>query len=94
MDQIGKFIASAVVMFLFMFSLIFCFDSPHTDQYPFGQCKRAVLGRTPLAHQSERRQAMKRPLNKQGGSLVTDIEVKICLKYWILNKHYDGYRFF
>lgn len=28
MDQIGKFIASAVVMFLFMFSLIFCFDSP------------------------------------------------------------------
>ncbi len=27
----------------------------HTDQYPFGQCKRAVLGRTPLAHQSERR---------------------------------------
>lgn len=27
MDQIGKFIASAVVMFLFMFSLIFCFDS-------------------------------------------------------------------
>lgn len=30
MDQIGKFIASAMVMFLFMFSLIFCFDSPHT----------------------------------------------------------------
>ena len=30
MDQIGKFIASAVVMFLFMFSLIFCFDSPDT----------------------------------------------------------------
>lgn len=28
MDQIGKFIASAVVMLLFMFSLIFCFDSP------------------------------------------------------------------
>jgi len=27
MNQIGKFIASAVVMFLFMFSLIFCFDS-------------------------------------------------------------------
>ena len=30
MEQIGKFIASAMVMFLFMFSLIFCFDSPHT----------------------------------------------------------------
>lgn len=30
MNQIGKFIASAVVMFLFMFSLIFCFDSPDT----------------------------------------------------------------
>lgn len=28
MEQIGKFIASAVVMFLFMFSLIFCFDCP------------------------------------------------------------------
>lgn len=28
MDQIGKFITSTVVMFLFMFSLIFCFDSP------------------------------------------------------------------
>lgn len=28
MDSIGKFITSAVVMFLFMFSLIFCFDSP------------------------------------------------------------------
>lgn len=27
MDQIGKFIASSVVMFLFMFSLMFCFDS-------------------------------------------------------------------
>lgn len=30
MDQIGKFIASAVVMFLFMFSLLFFFDSPDT----------------------------------------------------------------
>ncbi len=30
MDQIGKFIASVVVMFLFMFSLIFCFDPPDT----------------------------------------------------------------
>lgn len=30
MNQIGKFIASAVVMFLLMFSLIFCFDSPDT----------------------------------------------------------------
>ena len=30
MDKIGKFIASAMVMFLFMFSLIFCFDSPDT----------------------------------------------------------------
>ena len=30
MDQIGKFIASTVVMFLFMFSLIFCFDPPNT----------------------------------------------------------------
>lgn len=30
MDRIGKFIASAVVMLLFMFSLIFCFDSPDT----------------------------------------------------------------
>ena len=30
MDKIGKFIASAMVMFLFMFSLIFCFDSPGT----------------------------------------------------------------
>lgn len=28
MDPIGKIIVSAVVMFLFMFSLIFCFDSP------------------------------------------------------------------
>ncbi len=28
MDQIGKAILSAVVVFLFMFSLIFCFDSP------------------------------------------------------------------
>jgi predicted membrane protein len=28
MEQIGKFITSTVVMFLFMFSLIFCFDSP------------------------------------------------------------------
>ena len=30
MDQIGKFIVSTVVMFLFMLSLIFCFDSPNT----------------------------------------------------------------
>lgn len=30
MNQIGKFIVSAVVLFLFMFSLIFCFDSPYT----------------------------------------------------------------
>lgn len=30
MDKIGKFIASGAVMFLFMFSLIFCFDSPDT----------------------------------------------------------------
>ena len=30
MEQIGKFIASAVVLFLFMFCLIFCFDSPDT----------------------------------------------------------------
>lgn len=30
MNKIGKFIASAIVMFLFMFSLIFCFDSPDT----------------------------------------------------------------
>lgn len=30
MNQIGKFIVSAVVMFLFMFRLIFCFDSPDT----------------------------------------------------------------
>lgn len=30
MDLIGKFIVSAVVMILFMFSLIFCFDSPDT----------------------------------------------------------------
>ena len=30
MDQIGKFLASAVVLLLFMFSLIFCFDSADT----------------------------------------------------------------
>lgn len=30
MEQIGKFIASAVVLSLFMFCLIFCFDSPDT----------------------------------------------------------------
>lgn len=30
MEQVGKFIASAVVMFLLMFCLIFCFDSPDT----------------------------------------------------------------
>lgn len=30
MDKIGKFIASALIVFLFMFSLIFCFDSPDT----------------------------------------------------------------
>ena len=30
MNQIGKFIASTVVMFLFIFSLIFCFDSSNT----------------------------------------------------------------
>ncbi|WP_068856024.1 hypothetical protein [Leyella lascolaii] len=30
MVQIGKFIGSAVVMFLFMLCLIFCFDSPDT----------------------------------------------------------------
>lgn len=30
MDQIGKFLASAVVLLLFMFSLVFCFDSPDT----------------------------------------------------------------
>lgn len=30
MDQIGKFLASAVVLLLFMFSLIFCIDSPDT----------------------------------------------------------------
>ena len=30
MDKIGKFITSVVFMFLFMFSLIFCFDSPDT----------------------------------------------------------------
>ncbi len=28
--RVGKFTASAVAMFLFMFSLIFCFDSPDT----------------------------------------------------------------
>lgn len=28
MGQIGKFIGSAAVMFLFMLCLIFCFDSP------------------------------------------------------------------
>ena len=28
MEHIGKAIASAVIVFLFMFSLIFCFDSP------------------------------------------------------------------
>lgn len=28
--RVGKFTASAVVMFLFMFSLIFCFDSSDT----------------------------------------------------------------
>ena len=31
MDHIGKFIASSVVMFLFAFSLIFCFDSSNTQ---------------------------------------------------------------
>ena len=30
MDKIGKFIASALIVFLFMFSLIFCFDTPDT----------------------------------------------------------------
>lgn len=30
MNQIGKLIVSAVVVLLFMFSLIFCFDSPDT----------------------------------------------------------------
>lgn len=30
MEQIVKFIVSADVMFLFMFSLMFCFDSPNT----------------------------------------------------------------
>lgn len=30
MDKIGKAIVSAVIVFLFMFSLIFCFDSPDT----------------------------------------------------------------
>lgn len=30
MGQIGKFIGSAAVMFLFIFCLIFCFDSPDT----------------------------------------------------------------
>ena len=30
MGQIGKFIGSAVVMFLFMLCLIFCFASPDT----------------------------------------------------------------
>lgn len=30
MEQIVKFIVSAAVMFLFMFSLMFCFDSPNT----------------------------------------------------------------
>ena len=30
MDKIGKVIASALIVFLFMFSLIFCFDSPDT----------------------------------------------------------------
>lgn len=30
MDQIGKFIASVAILLLFMFSLIFCFDSPDT----------------------------------------------------------------
>ena len=30
MVQIGKFIGSAAVMFLFMLCLIFCFDSPDT----------------------------------------------------------------
>lgn len=29
-DQIGKFMASAVVVFFFMFGLGFCFDSPDT----------------------------------------------------------------
>lgn len=28
MEHIGKAIASAVIVFLFMFSLTFCFDSP------------------------------------------------------------------
>ena len=30
MEQIGKFIASIVVIFLFIFCLMFCFDSPDT----------------------------------------------------------------
>ena len=30
MNQTGKFIALTVVMLLFIFSLIFCFDSPDT----------------------------------------------------------------
>lgn len=30
MVQIGKFIGSVAVMFLFMLCLIFCFDSPDT----------------------------------------------------------------
>ncbi len=28
MEQLGKAIASAVIVFLFLFSTIFCFDSP------------------------------------------------------------------
>lgn len=30
MEHIGKAIASAVIVFLFMFSTLFCFDSPDT----------------------------------------------------------------
>ena len=60
MDQISKFITSAVVIFLFVFSLIFCFDSPDTfTHYLVGQYKRVVLGRYSMAHRQERRQAMK-----------------------------------
>lgn len=51
MVQIDKFVASVIVMFLFMFSLIFSFDTSDTQFNNLdGRGERAVFRRHTLTH--------------------------------------------
>ena len=54
MDQIGKFIAGSCHVLIHVQPDILLRLARYVDQYLVGLCKRAVLGRHPLAHQQER----------------------------------------